>query len=210
MRNKLALLSLATLGIAEPTIGNISQIQENTNQHMINVFQANPKDEKRSDTYYFQWKEKNQEKEKSHAEIIKMNVDQILSEYGTEKWLDTIRQHVLIEINKIRQDYGLQVCNQNKKLTKTAQDYSKYMSDNNRFNHEDKSWKSHRQRIKDIWYPFGNPGEVIAKWESTIEEFITMCLYSQGHLNQINWTYFFDAGVWYCNGYRVVDFWGNK
>ena len=73
-----------------------------------------------------------------HQKIIAMNVDDILKQYP-DSGMEIIREHVLIEINNIRQKNSLQPCKQNTKLTKTAQDYSKYMFDNDRFNHKDKS-----------------------------------------------------------------------
>ena len=204
LKKKLALLALATLGFTEPTIGNISHIQKDTDKHLIEIFQANPNDQRRPDTLYIQ------DQEQSHEDIIITNIDQLLKTHGQEKWMEILREHVCIELNTIRQNNKLQKLNYNKRLTKTAQEYAKYLSDNNRLNHKDKSWIGHRQRIKAAWYPFENPGEIIANWAFTIEEFITLCKYSQEHLNQINWTNFFDVGVWYSNWYRVIDLGGNN
>jgi len=146
----------------------------------------------------------------AHANIIAQDVQEILTNYGEEKWMEIIRKHVLIELNTIRQKNNLPKLDYNQKLTYVAQEYAQYLHDNNRFSHKDKTWKWERKRIKNSWYPFEETGEVIAQWFFTIEELITMCLYSQEHLNQVNWTYFFDAGVGYFDGYRVVDLGGNK
>lgn len=145
-----------------------------------------------------------------HAKIITQDVQEILANYGPEKWLEIIREHVRVELNTIREKESLQQLNFNKKLTTIAQTYAKYLSDNNRFSHTDKSWVWYRKRIIHTWYPFEETWEIIATWMFTIQEFITMCIYSQKHLNQVKWTYFFDAGVGYYDGYRVVDFGGNK
>ncbi len=204
VKKKLAILALATLGFTEPTIGNISHIQKDTDKNLIETFQDDPNNEKKSDTFYIQ------EQVKSHEDIINTNTEQLLKTYGQERWMEIIREHVCIELNTVRQNNNLQKLNQNKRLTRAAQEYAKYLSENNRHNHKDKSWIWHRQRIKDTWYPFENPGEVIANWAFTIEDLIILCLYSQEHLNQINWTYFSDVGVWYCNGSRVIDLGGNK
>ena len=53
--------------------------------------------------------------------------------------MEILREHVCIELNTIRQNNKLQKLNYNKRLTKTAQEYAKYLSDNNRLNHKDKS-----------------------------------------------------------------------
>lgn len=146
----------------------------------------------------------------THDSIIRMSFENISKFYGKEKWLEIIRMHTLIEINKIRQSNDLQTLTQNDKLTKCAQDYAEYMDKNNRFNHKDKSGDNHTSRIKKTWYPFEKKWEVIAKWILTIEEFISTCLGSQEHLNEINWIYFFDVGIWYYSWYRVIDLGGNK
>ena len=79
LKKKLALLALATLGFTEPNIGNISHIQKDTDTHLIENFQANPNDERRSDTLYIQ------DQEQSHEDIITTNIDQLLKTYGQEK-----------------------------------------------------------------------------------------------------------------------------
>jgi len=145
-----------------------------------------------------------------HAKIITQDVQEILASYGPEKWMEIIGTHVRIELNNIRQKNNLPKLDYNKKLSHVAQEYAQYLHDNNRHGHKDKTWKWERQRIKDSWYPFEETWEIVAQWFFTIEELITLCLYSQEHLNQANWTYFFDIGVWYDNGYRVVDFGGAK
>lgn len=141
-----------------------------------------------------------------HQKIITMNVDDILKMYP-DNGMEIIREHTLMELNKIRQTNGLEKLSQNQKLTRCAQDYAEYLYNNNRFEHKDKSGVTHTQRIKKTGYPFEKMWENLAKWTFTIKDLMILRKdFSQEHLNQINRECYFNVGIWYCNGYWVANF----
>lgn len=99
-----------------------------------------------------------------HQRIINMNVDSLLIEYGEEKWMEIIREHMLIEVNKLRIEHGKQPLVQNDTLNQLAQNHSQYMYENDRYSHKDKEWHNANRRMEKAGIVF----TWIAKWWENI------------------------------------------
>jgi uncharacterized protein YkwD len=52
--------------------------------------------------------------------------------------MNLLREHMRIEINKVRKEYKKGEVVMDEYLNKKAQEYAQYMSDNNHFSHYDK------------------------------------------------------------------------
>jgi len=63
-----------------------------------------------------------------HEKIITTNMDSILVTYGKEKWLNIIREHMVIEINKLRKLYNQPPVTQDSTLNIAAQNFAEYGS----------------------------------------------------------------------------------
>ena len=63
-----------------------------------------------------------------HAKIIHMSFDNILQQYGKEKWLEIIRNHFLIEINTYRKLNNRQDLSLDPALNEAAQKFAEYGS----------------------------------------------------------------------------------
>ncbi len=159
-----------------------------------------------------------------HEKIINTNVDSLLTEYGEEKWMEIIRTHMLIEINKVRQEFNsvlikdsaerrLWSLSLNAKLSDAAQKYAQYLYENNRYDHTWKDWSTFESRIKATWYPFNFFWENIFHpklFAPTIKNAIMAWKWSTGHCRTINGKHYLHVGIWYYKWYRVTDFWGPR
>lgn len=104
----------------------------------------------------------------------------------------------------------------NAKLNNAAQKYAKYLYDVNkwvsywsqnfRFDHYSKDWKSPFDRIKAEWYEFRAAGENIAVWQPTIEEVMKDRMNSEWHRKNILSKEFKEIWVWYYKDFWVQDF----
>lgn len=65
-----------------------------------------------------------------HEYIIKQPISDILKKYWPEKWLDTVRTHMLIEINKEREKAGLLPLRANDTLHSAAQGQANFIANN--------------------------------------------------------------------------------
>ena len=148
--------------------------------------------------------------ELSHEEIINMNVDSLLKLYWEEIWLGIINKHMLIEINKIRDKYKAPHMRENDTLTNVAQTYSESMNSRNMLSHEDENWEKCDWRIsKFLWTDnvFHIVWENIAKWQNSISQVMDHWVnYSLWHKRNIIFYFYTEAGIWYCNWYRVQNF----
>ncbi len=97
----------------------------------------------------------------NHTQIIHDFCERIIYIYGQKKAIDIIRYHMFQEINNIRKQYGLSQLQQNPILNSTAQNYAKYMFENNRYKHDSKEWISFEQRLENAWYSSDLMGENI-------------------------------------------------
>lgn len=147
--------------------------------------------------------------ELAHDTIIKMNVEDILKIYGNEKWLELIREHMLIEINKLRKEMNnYPPLKLNNILNISSKKYSEYMSKNNHFSHTDKEWLRSSDRIKNEWGNFEIVWENLARWQESIEKVLDHRLnYSASHRKNLLFNLYTDLGVWYYNWYWVLNFW---
>ncbi len=90
----------------------------------------------------------------THEDIIRQNIEKLD--------IKTYREHLLIEINKFRASHKMKIFEFDKTLNKTAQEYAKYMHDNNYVQTQTKDrthyWKDNStvyDRAKKNWFrPF--------------------------------------------------------
>lgn len=68
--------------------------------------------------------------------------------------MEMIREHMLIEINKVRTAQGKQALVQNDTLNRIAQEHSQYMYENNRYSHSDKEGHNANRRIENAGKKF--------------------------------------------------------
>lgn len=153
-----------------------------------------------------------------HEKIITMPMDSILQKYGPEKWMEIIRKHTLIEINKIRKEftdsvlipdnknYVLKDLVPNQKLNTSAQAYAEYMQKNNYFSHEGKDWSTFESRIKKTWYPFHFLWENLYRNATSIQDFILWRESSQDHYNVLKNKYYLHVWIGYYKWYIVGHF----
>ena len=150
--------------------------------------------------------------------ISDVPADSILLLFGNEIGLDLIRKYTVVELNKIRDEEsgnkvkqgesGLGSLKLNDKLNAAAQAYVRYLQRENYLSHTGKDGNTYLQRIISHHYPGSSFGEVIARGESTINEFILMVKYSRSHYNQVINPGVFDVGIGYVKEYWVVDLGG--
>lgn len=82
----------------------------------------------------------------NHDTIIKTNFSNIIRSYGPEKWMEIIREHMLIAINNEREKVGLSKLQANKFLAKAAQGHAEFLNKN-----------SKRYFSPDLWTVLMNP-----------------------------------------------------
>lgn len=94
-----------------------------------------------------------------HNKFINMNIDSILSIYWKERWLDLVREHMLIEINNYRKQFWLSQLLTDSNLNNCAQNYAIYLVNN----HE--SWhfanKTPRERVINSNYDKNKLGSLV-------------------------------------------------
>jgi len=152
--------------------------------------------------------------EPTHNEVITTNVWKLLDEYGPEKGLEFLQEHMIIEINCYREQRNKQhpdespliMLESNTILNTSAQDYADYLYDNNKAWHS-ADWRTPKDRAEDAGYQsilikkFRNVRENIAYRQDNIEEVIEAWLNSPIHKENIyapvnSW----QAGVGYAGG----------
>ena len=65
-----------------------------------------------------------------HEHIIKQSFSDILKKYWPEKWMDTIRKHLLIEVNNEREKVGAPALKANVSLDSAAQWHADFVANN--------------------------------------------------------------------------------
>lgn len=140
---------------------------------------------------------------KTHKEIIN-----IPAEYLP---LETLRKHMLIEINKIRDSLWVEsLLKINNKVNDCAQEYAKYMYNNNWFEHEDKQKKNHWDRLKKYWFDWKNitsSSENLGKNQKTIYEILDSRLnwWSLPHREALLEKRDNEVWIWYYKWFRVIN-----
>ena len=117
-----------------------------------------------------------------HDSIINLDINQIFEELWEKKWLDLVREHMLIEINKFRSENNLNNFSDNYILDRTAQIYAEYCIDNNRLKHNDKNANTPTYRSKKNGYKT-QVKENLFRWDNpSIKDIIEMwTIYSKSH-----------------------------
>lgn len=87
-----------------------------------------------------------------HAKILNSFCEDILSQYGIKAGIDTIRHHMIIEINAIRKQHGLPELKRNIILDKCAQHHAEDMFNNNYYNHINTNGEIPQKRIKNAGF----------------------------------------------------------
>jgi len=146
-----------------------------------------------------------------HQKIITMNVDSLLMEYGEEKWMEIIREHMLIEVNKLRIEHGKQPLVQDDTLNTIAQNHSQYMYENNRYSHTDKEWHNANRRIEHAGKKFWRD-RIVKWWENiaknyrTIQSVLYVWMNSPWHRANILFVDWEALWIWYDVGFWTQNF----
>jgi len=139
-----------------------------------------------------------------HERIIHTNVDSILQEYGEEKGMEIIKEHLLIEINIQRKKRDIQPLIRDSLLNIAAQKHAEDMYNNHYFSHINMKWEDINYRIQKTWYKKKNNNENYAHWPSTIRGVMDTWMNSRLHKRSI--LNYEDIWIWYINKTWVVDF----
>lgn len=107
-----------------------------------------------------------------HNTIINMKIENIFKIYGQKKWLEIIRKHMLIEINKLRSKSESSDMEIDKILNKIAQEHAQDMVENDYLDHVDSQWRHIWDRAKDNEYKYYSISENIAN-DDNIREVIS-------------------------------------
>lgn len=137
MKKKLGSLIVAW-SMLFPAWSNGNDVSPNAKK-MVTIHQETK--ENMSKTFVVTWQV---QEELDHEKIVAMPFDQIFASYGKVKWLEIIREHFLIEVNKHRAS----PLHKDPVLTQIAQEQAQDMWDNTYFNHSNKDWISASDRAK--------------------------------------------------------------
>ena len=125
------------------------------------------------------------EKEKTHQEIVQMAFDQIFATYGKEKWLDIIREHIVIELNTYRKSHDMPLLSLDPVLTTVSQKFATYGAPYKQLGHsfDGKSYK-------DMWVSldtFSATGENVAYGADSIAALLDGRYKSPWHKETMVW-----------------------
>jgi uncharacterized protein YkwD len=125
--------------------------------------------------------------------------------------LDTLKNHLLIEINKERAKLWLIPLVRNATLDSVSDADAKYMYDNQRYHHDDKKGNTPKRRAKDIYkYPRSFMWHIIHHWPRTIAIFYNDLYESAPHYNIACDNRGEEIGLSYYQGYRVIYVWWTR
>lgn len=114
-----------------------------------------------------------------HGKIIHIKFDSILKEYGSEKWLEIIRNHMLIEINTYRKLNKKQPLSSDSTLNEATQKFAEYGSPYKALWHYfDGKW------VEDMWVNLDNylnMSENVAYGSNDIATTVSDRYHSEGH-----------------------------
>jgi len=144
--------------------------------------------------------------DETHETIIHMPVEKILDLYWIEKWLLVINEHLLIEINNIRERYKKPLLSKvDLKLKSFSQQHAKFMSWEKKLYHM--KWDDIlRKRLKRDNFEFLTSGENLARRQETIDEAISDRMGSKSHKANILKDTYNKIGLWYYNKTWVLHF----
>ncbi len=176
---------------------NHKKITNKTNKVLIKNFEKNKKNPENTASF-----EGIDISKKTHEEIINMPADSLP--------LETIREHMLIEINKIRDSLWVgSHLKLNNKINDCSQEYAKYMYTNNWFDHEDKEKKNQWDRLKKYWFDWKNitsSSENLWKNQKTIYKILDSRLnwWSLPHREALLEKRDNEIWIWYYKWFRVI------
>lgn len=213
MKKKALLLATALSALVHQ--GNFAstknQIVDHT-KHQIAVSFGGQESKQDAKTVYVSWiQEKISDKNPdsmNHQTIITMHMDDILVKYGKEKWLDIIRQHMLIEINLLREQKWLSKLMFNTILNNSTQKHAEFLSKNAHlydftwinktqsphieYSHNGDMMNTPWTRASSLWYHFSLIKENIStiwflRWKEkwSITEILQERLWEKGHAENI-------------------------
>jgi len=146
-----------------------------------------------------------------HDSIINIDANDILKIYGSEKGLKIIRQHMIIEITKLRDEKRLPKCNEDNILDQITQEYAKYLFMKKKITHIDDKWRWLKERLEEKNFEFIMCWETLWYWQWTITEIIKSRMNSPSHRNVIlekvnfTWNHYKRIWIWYYNGFWVLN-----
>jgi len=119
-----------------------------------------------------------------HQKILNEFCESVIATYGIEPWIDTIRKHMLIEINNIRKAHWLNALKENLILDKIAQKHAIYIF-TTKYSHTDNKGKTPQDRMKEAWFTWSNSCENMDKWFSTLKSTLEKRMEHKPHADNI-------------------------
>lgn len=96
-----------------------------------------------------------EQNELSHNQIIKMKIDDILKFYGNDKkWLEVVKEHIFIEINKARTRNWSNPLKSDSLLDKSAQKHAEELAKNDLLEHTNSNNQNVGDRAEAEWFNY--------------------------------------------------------
>lgn len=165
----------------------------------------------------------------NHETIIQKSYEDIIWQYGLEKWITIIRKHMLIEINKERKNIWLEPFQDNQLLSNAAQEHAEFLKKNyDMYYGPNSKADTHVQFFQDwrpfrvIWdrtqaagYPWVFTTECIVNWAKNIKDAIEWRMLSPPHKAKILskntyteiWSWF---AIWDGKYISVLNLWNQN
>lgn len=87
-----------------------------------------------------------------HEKIIHIDVNILIDFYWEKKWLEIIREHMLIEVNELRKKYGAEPLILNESLNNACQWHAEHMNTNMITSHRGENYSTQTIRAKENNY----------------------------------------------------------
>lgn len=145
--------------------------QEKTSTEIATIFDENKIDD---DTFEI-WMDTI-----DHEQFIHRNISEIFDEYGEEKWLLLVNQHLLIELNKIRVENGAKELVLDDQIIQLAQKQAIHLDSLDKIFHEN-FW----DRLDANNIEYNSYWENLWLWQTNIDDIVKQWMTSPWHKSNI-------------------------
>lgn len=115
-----------------------------------------------------------------HEQFIHKNISEIFDEYGEEKWLLLVNQHLLIELNKIRVENGAKELVLDDQIIQLAQKQAIHLDSLDKIFHEN-FW----DRLDANNIEYNSYWENLWLWQTNIDDIVKQWMTSPWHSSNI-------------------------
>lgn len=115
-----------------------------------------------------------------HEQFIHRNISEIFDEYGEEKWLLLVNQHLLIELNKIRLENGAKELILDDQIIQLAQKQAIHLDSLDKIFHEN-FW----ERLDANNIEYNSYWENLWLWQTNIDDVVKQWMASPWHSSNI-------------------------